>query len=128
MCNAVHKMASITYVKAILGVLVQFPSVDGFLTGTSEIVYGNDKEANGYNLDPSWILYDAYGAEGIQQSSILQRPWKKSPSAFSETEDVFPFYGGEEEYSGYISIVLSYFENQLLPKIDHFMEQYTLYF
>ena len=100
MCNAVHKMASITYVKAILGVLVQFPSVDGFLTGTSEIVYRNDKEANGYNLDPSWILYDAYGAEGIQQSSILQRPWEKLPNAFSETADDFPFSAGEEEYSG----------------------------
>ena len=100
MCNTVHKMASITYVKAILVVLVHFPSVDGFLTGTSEIVYGNDKETNGYNLDPSWILYDAYGAEGIQQSSILQRPWKKSPNAFSETADVFPFSVGEEEYSG----------------------------
>ena len=100
MCNAVHKMASIIYVKAILVVSIHFPSVDGFLTGTSEIVYGNDKETNGYNLDPSWILYDAYGAEGIQQSSILQRPWKQSPNAFPETADVFPFSVGEEEYSG----------------------------
>ena len=100
MCNSVHKMASITYAKAIIVVLVHFPSVGGYLTGTSEIVYGNDKETNAYNLDPSWILYDAYGAEGIQQSSILQRPWKKSPHAFSEAADVFPFSVGEEEYSG----------------------------
>ena len=93
-------MVIIIFIKIILGVIINFPSVYGYLEGTSEIVYGNDKETNGYNLDPSWILYDAYGAEGIQQSSILQRPWKKSPNAFSETADVFPFSVGEEEYSG----------------------------
>ena len=100
MCEIVQKMVIIICIKSILGVLVNVPSVCGYLEGTSEIVYGNDKGTNGYNLDPSWILYDAYGAEGIQQSTILQRPWKKSPNSFADIADFSPFLAEGDEYSG----------------------------
>ena len=100
MCYIAQKMVIMICVKIILGVIVNFPSVYGYLEGTSEIVYGDKKETNGYNLDPSWILYDAYRPEGIQQSSILQRPWKKSPNSFAETADFSPFLAEADEYSG----------------------------
>ena len=93
--------------KIMVGVILNFPSVYGYLEGTSEIIYGNDKVKNGYNLDPSWILYDAYGKEGIQQSSILQRPWKKSPNSFSEIPDFSPFLEEADEYSGHNDIRIS---------------------
>ena len=100
MCDIVQKMVIMMCIKITIGVVVNFPSVYGYLEGSSEIVYGNTKETNGYNLDPSWILYDAYGAEGIQQSSILQRPWKKSPNSLTDVGEFAPFFTEADEYSG----------------------------